>query len=179
MGERRRALSDLYDADIVEWPKRRAALLRQIADGERINSNELDWPHLPEEIEEVGKSEGRELHSRVRTILDHLFRLVLSPASEPKAGLVATILKQRAQLRLLLRDSPSLKAELAGVVAEELPTARKLAVLSLAEHGETPTADPATLTFGVADVITLLMPSLGAMSACRSPGPIAPALCPT
>jgi hypothetical protein len=47
-------MSDLYDTDIVEWSERQAALLRRLGRGERINSDELDWPHIAEEIEDVG-----------------------------------------------------------------------------------------------------------------------------
>ena len=41
--------SDLYDTDIVTWTERRAALLRRMAAGERVN-DQVDWLNLIEEI---------------------------------------------------------------------------------------------------------------------------------
>jgi hypothetical protein len=140
-------MSDLYETDILAWSEKQAEALRRRA------ANEVDWDNVAEEIADMGKRERRELYSRVRTILDHLIRLAISPATESRAGWLRTVTEQRAQLHLLLRDSPSLEGELADMIAAELPTARRLAALSLAEHGETPIADPATLTFDSARVI--------------------------
>ena len=39
------------------------------------------------------------------------------------------------------------------MIAVELPTARRLALLSLAEHGEIPTVDVAQLSFSEAEVL--------------------------
>jgi hypothetical protein len=44
-------MSDLYDADILEWSERQAALLRRVAAGDRSNDNAPDWPNIIEEIE--------------------------------------------------------------------------------------------------------------------------------
>jgi hypothetical protein len=43
-------------------------LLRHLAAGERVNSAELDWPNIAEEIESVGRSEL----SAVRSLLTQL-----------------------------------------------------------------------------------------------------------
>jgi Domain of unknown function DUF29 len=48
-----------------------------------------------------------------------------------------TVITQRDAIAQLLRDSPSLRREAAAIIAAELPIARRLALLSLAEHGET------------------------------------------
>ena len=50
---------ELYDADILAWSERQAALLRRVARGERVNDADLDWPNIAEEIESVGRSERR------------------------------------------------------------------------------------------------------------------------
>jgi Domain of unknown function DUF29 len=52
-------MSDLYDTDILLWSERQAELLRRSAAGERVSDGELDWPHIVEEIEDVGRSELR------------------------------------------------------------------------------------------------------------------------
>ena len=55
-----------YDADIIIWAEEQAALLRA------GRFSELDISHLAEEIEDVGKSERRELASRLSVLLAHL-----------------------------------------------------------------------------------------------------------
>jgi hypothetical protein len=49
----------LYDRDVIAWATRQAALLRA------RRFDELDIEHIAEEIEDVGKSEQRELASRM------------------------------------------------------------------------------------------------------------------
>ena len=139
-------MSDPYDTDLVIWSERQAALLRRMAAGERVN-DQVDWENVAEEIAALGISDRRELRNRVRTILAHLLKLQISPATEPRAGWRETVLEQRAQLRTLLRDSPSLKLALPVVIGDELPDARALAQASLAVHKEQPRVDPAGLTY--------------------------------
>jgi uncharacterized protein DUF29 len=45
--------SDLYGDDIRLWSERQAALLRRLAAGEAV-SEQVDWPHVVEEIETWG-----------------------------------------------------------------------------------------------------------------------------
>jgi hypothetical protein len=45
--------SDLCGDDIHLWSERQGALLRRLAAGEDV-SNQVDWPHLVEEIEHRG-----------------------------------------------------------------------------------------------------------------------------
>jgi hypothetical protein len=139
-------MSDLYDIDVVIWSERQAALLRRMAAGERVN-DQIDWTNVAGEIEALGISDRRELRNRVRTILAHLLKLQVSPATEPRAGWCETILEQRAQLRTLLRDSPSMKPTLPAVIGEELLEARALVQASLAHHKEQPCLDAAALAY--------------------------------
>lgn len=150
-------MSDLHDTDVVIWSERQAALLRRMAAGERVN-DQVDWENVAEEIEALAISDRRELRNRVRTILAHLLKLQLSPAIEPRAGWRETVLEQRAQLRALLRDSPSLRSTLPAVISEELPDARALAQASLAHHQEQPRIDPAGFTYTDEQVLGPWMP---------------------
>ena len=60
-----------YDIDILDWSEHQAALLRRIAAGEIVNSAELDWPNIAEEIELVGRSETRACKSHLVQALVH------------------------------------------------------------------------------------------------------------
>jgi len=121
----------LYDLDFYEWTKAQAEALR--AEAKRAGrSNAIEWERVAEEIEDMGKSDLRECYSRVETILEHLFKLAWSTAIEPKRGWEATILRERAQLDLVL--TASLRAR----VLEELDTrhlrAAKLAQRTFLDH---------------------------------------------
>jgi hypothetical protein len=118
----------------------------------------VDWSNIAEEIESLGKSDQRELRNRVRTILTHLIKLQASPAAEPRAGWRATILEQRAELRVVLDDSPSLKPTLASVISRELPAARDLALAALVVHREQPSTDPAGLSYTEDEVMGPWLP---------------------
>jgi hypothetical protein len=48
-----------YDADILIWSERQAALLRRFAAGERVNDH-IDWINL---VEEVGSLGIEQLHA--------------------------------------------------------------------------------------------------------------------
>jgi Domain of unknown function DUF29 len=55
-------MSDLYDTDFLAWTEEQAALLRRLADGERVN-NQVDWGNVIEEIESLGKNDLRAVRS--------------------------------------------------------------------------------------------------------------------
>ena len=68
---------DLYERDILSWSEHQADLLRRVANGERVN--DVDWPHVIEEISDVGSSELRSVQSYLRQGMIHLLKLHLSP----------------------------------------------------------------------------------------------------
>ena len=113
-----------YDRDFVEWTREQAKALRA---AQLIGVNlRLDWDHLAEEIEDMGKSERRDLASRIHTIIEHLLKLQCSSASRPRAGWETTVARGREQARRILADSPSLRQELDRLVREEMVSARKV-----------------------------------------------------
>ena len=93
---------DLYDRDFYLWTKAQAEALR------KRSANELDYDLLAEEIEDMGKRDFRECASRVRVILEHLWKLSASTQPEPRGGWKATILTQRAELEDAL--TPTIRA---------------------------------------------------------------------
>jgi hypothetical protein len=140
-------MTDGYETDFHHWTETQAGLLRARA------ANRIDWDHIAEEIESLGISDRRDLASRIQTVLDHLIRLRASPAIDPRRGWERTLIVQRDGIHKLLADSPSLRQLIASIVSAELPTARRLALLSLAEHDETPTVDVAALSFTEAEIL--------------------------
>src|SRR5271167_769123 len=61
-----RSATTSYDKDVILWSEEQARLLRA------GRFTELDVEHLADEIEDVGKSEKRELASRMAVLLAHL-----------------------------------------------------------------------------------------------------------
>ena len=64
---------DLYATDALSWSMQQADLLRRLAAGERVN--DVDWPHVIEEIESVGISEMRAVRSGLLQAMIHLLKL--------------------------------------------------------------------------------------------------------
>ena len=94
-----------YEADVIAWANRQAALLRA------GRFDELDIEHIAEEIEDVGKSEQRELASRMAVLLTHLIKWHCQPERRGKSWRL-TIRNQRRGIELRLARTPSLKAML-------------------------------------------------------------------
>jgi hypothetical protein len=141
--------SDLYDTDLVLWSERQADALRRRA------ANEVDWDNVAKEIESLGEHDRRDLASRIQSVLDHLIRLRASPTTEPRRGWKRTLIVQRDSIRKLLDESPSLRLLVAEIISAELPNARRLALLALAEHGKRATIDVAGLSFSEEEVLSL------------------------
>jgi uncharacterized protein DUF29 len=123
---------ELYDRDFVVWTEQQAAALRR-AKGSNLP---LDWDNLAEEIESLGKSDRRELRSQIRRILRHLLKLEVSTAAEPRAGWRTTIHDARAEVEDVLRDSPSLRRDVDGLIEDEIGSAAKFAAADLEQYGE-------------------------------------------
>ncbi len=68
---------DLYEHDILTWSERQAELLRRVANGERVN--DIDWPHVIEEIADVGISELNAVRSLAGQMMIHLVKIHLFP----------------------------------------------------------------------------------------------------
>ncbi len=92
---------NLYDQDFYQWTQEQAALLKAGA------LAQLDIENLVEEIESMGKSQKRELYSRLTVLIMHLLKWDYQP--EMQCGSWKnTILTQRREIKFLLKDNPSL-----------------------------------------------------------------------
>jgi Domain of unknown function DUF29 len=131
------AMSDtdiLYDQDFFAWTKQQAKALRAAA---KAGSNlRLDWEHLAEEVEDLGKSDRRELRSQIRRIIRHLTKLQWSPAVDPRRGWKESIRDARSEIQDLLADSPSLAVELDDLVKRQTVRGIGEALEDMADQGE-------------------------------------------
>lgn len=91
-----------YEADIVAWANQQAWLVRN------KKFDLLDLEHIAEEIEDVGKSEQRELANRMAVLLQHLLKWQYQPARQGTSWQL-TIKTQRGRVKQRLRKTPSLK----------------------------------------------------------------------
>jgi hypothetical protein len=110
-------MSDLYDEDIVLWSERQGELLRRRAAGELVNEAELDWPHIAEEIESMGRAEQERLISRLAVLLAHLLKWRFQPDRRGNSWHL-TILEQRRRSRRIVSRNPSLRPRLDDILAE-------------------------------------------------------------
>jgi hypothetical protein len=98
-------MSSLYDQDFYQWTIEQANLLKTGA------LSQLDVENLIEEVESMGKSQKKELISRLTVLLTHLLKWDHQPARRGKSWL-KTIAAQRTEIDFLLYDNPSLKNEM-------------------------------------------------------------------
>ena len=86
-----------YDSDILLWSERQGALLRRRAAGELINEIELDWPHIAEEIESVGRSQLSAVRSCIVQALAHDLMVQAWPESQAAPGWRAEAVRFRQE----------------------------------------------------------------------------------
>ncbi|MEM8778743.1 MAG: DUF29 domain-containing protein [Cyanobacteria bacterium P01_G01_bin.49] len=92
----------LHDTDFNLWIEQ---TVKQLKLG---NFHEIDLENLIEEIESMGKSDKREVKTRLAVLLMHLLKWKYQSSKRSNSWL-DTIREQRLQVSLLLKDSPSLK----------------------------------------------------------------------
>jgi Domain of unknown function DUF29 len=107
----------LYDRDFFAWANEQAALLR----AGRLSAADIE--HIAEEIESMGRSEKRELVSRLTVLLLHLLKWQFQPALRGKSWR-NSIEIQRIALASHLQDNPSLKSSVDEAIRDAFRVAR-------------------------------------------------------
>jgi hypothetical protein len=110
------------DQDFYAWSLEQAALLRQ----RRIAEADLDL--IAEEIESMGKTEKRELVSRLTVLILHLLKWRFQPKGRGKSWRLS-IANARDEIADLIADNPSLKSMLDEVMAKSYRYARRKAAI--------------------------------------------------
>ena len=99
-----------YEKDFYGWTQEQASLLR----AGRLT--DLDINNLIEEIETMGRSEKRELQSRLMVLLVHLLKWQYQPARRGRSWTL-TIKGQRINLEDVISDNPGLKPQLPDLLS--------------------------------------------------------------
>lgn len=94
--------NNLYEQDFYLWIQATAEHLKE------GNFDRIDIPNLVEEIESMGRSEKRELKSRLIVLLMHILKWEYQPEKRSQSW-CSTITEQRICIEGLLEDSPSLQ----------------------------------------------------------------------
>ena len=94
-----------YDQDVVAWATEQARLIRA------RQFDKLDIEHIADEIEDVGKSEQRELASRMAVLVTHLLKWLYQPEMR-SASWAGSIREQRKRIMRAIEETPSLKSSL-------------------------------------------------------------------
>ncbi len=112
-----------YQKDFYSWTCEQAELLKA------GRFNELDVFNLVEEIETMGRSEKRELQSRLMVLLVHLLKWQYQPARRGRSWIL-TIKGQRINLEDVINDNPGLKPQLLDL----LSNAYRLAIVEASKQ---------------------------------------------
>jgi hypothetical protein len=137
-----------YDEDVVVWTERQAALIRS------GRFDLVDRDHVAEEIESWGISDRRQLAHRLEVLLMHLLKWQFQPMHR-SGSWRSTIRTERGRIEPLLRESPSLRRQVAGLIREHYPSARDMAS---AETGFAPATFPESLPYKPGQILEAFFP---------------------
>jgi hypothetical protein len=137
---------NLYEQDFYLWLQTTANLL------ENNKFDELDIGNLIEEINSMGRSEKKELKSRLITLIEHILKLEYWQLEKENnaRGWRNTVAEQRLQIELTLEDSPSLRNMLDDIFEECYQKARQYI---LKRYQLSPELFPENPPFSVVDVL--------------------------
>lgn len=138
-------MSALYEQDFYSWCLDQATALRSAAHLRINTAVPVDWEHLAEEIEDLGRSRARELRSRYTILLLHLLKWLYQPEARSRSW-QATIAEQRDELQQVLAENPGLKPGRAESFASAYASARKRAAI---ETGLDPVIFPEACPFTI------------------------------
>ncbi|MDB9436717.1 DUF29 domain-containing protein [Dolichospermum lemmermannii CS-548] len=110
----------LYEQDFYLWIQTTLAILRE------RKLEQLDIENLIEEIDSMGRSEKKELKTRLVVLIEHLLKLQYWTEEKDynARGWRNTVVEQRRQISYTLADSPSLKGILNDVFLDCYTDAR-------------------------------------------------------
>ncbi len=114
--------SSLYEQDFYTWVQQQTNLLS------KKQFDQLDLPHLIEELEDLGKRHYDQLESRLMQLMAHLLKWQVQYWKRTNSWRSA-IRVQRTAIAKLLRRNPGLKSRLEEAMRESWEEARDLAII--------------------------------------------------
>lgn len=109
-----------YEEDFALWSAEQAALIRA------GKFDRVDLENIAEEIESLGKSDKRQIRSRLQVLMSHLLKWERQPAERSRSW-SSSIRDQRQAILDLIDESPSLRTYPGQVFEREYPRAREKA----------------------------------------------------
>lgn len=98
--------ADTYESDYFAWTQQQAARLRACR-----NATGLDTEHLAQEIEDLGKSDERQVYSLAQRIIEHLSKIAALPGHRSAKHWRVEVRGFRQQLRRVITTSLRAKLE--------------------------------------------------------------------
>ena len=108
--------SSTHENDFYAWTQEQVNLLKT------GQLHQIDWQNIAEEMEDMGRSEKRQLESRLEILIMHLLKWQFQPNLRSRSWQL-TIKEQRLRLEKLLEKNPSLQAHLTEAVEDVYPLA--------------------------------------------------------
>lgn len=131
-----------HENDFYAWTQEQAHLLKT------GQLNQIDWQNIAEEIEDMGRSEKRELESRLEVLIMHLLKWQFQPNLRSRSWQL-TIKEQRLRLEKLLKENPSLSS----ILADTLEKTYQLATIST-ERETGLSSFPETCPYSLTEIFT-------------------------
>ena len=108
--------STTHEQDFYAWTQEQSQLLKT------GQLHQIDWQNIAEEIEDMGRSEIRQLDSRLELLIVHLLKWQFQPNLRSRSWQL-TIKEQRLRLSKLLQKNPSLQPNLTEAIEDVYPLA--------------------------------------------------------
>ena len=118
-------MGDLYERDFYRWATKQAARMREKQ--LELEALGIDWTNVAEELDTLGRSEKRELRTRLGVLLLHLLKWLYQPTHQSISWRL-TIEEQHDSVAEILADNPSLKPMLDPTLKEVYKDARRKAI---------------------------------------------------
>ena len=135
----------LYEQDFWLWIQ---AMVEALKSG---NLSQLDWVNLAEEMDSLGRSDRRELQSRLTVLLMHLLKWQFQPDMR-SGSWRGTLAEQRIRILKLLKESPSLRSFFESSINECYDDAK---VRASEETGLTMAIFPVVCSYTIEDILRI------------------------
>ena len=128
--QQQRESAELYHSDPYAWSVEQSEALR------KRDFAAVDWENVIEEIESLGRTEGRSLKSQYARVMEHFLKLQYrgDEETEPVAGWESSVNQARVEIEEALQESPRLKSKRDEVLARGWLSARRAVIEAFAHH---------------------------------------------